>query len=97
MWSLAARGDTELLDVLLEGNYSLQITTATLQATSEGGHLEVVERLLTAGANVNADPARYDGRTALQAACEGGHLEIVERLQEISNLRCSRCASVAVF
>lgn len=34
-----------------------------LQAASEDGHLEIVERLLTAGANVNADPAENGGRT----------------------------------
>jgi hypothetical protein len=42
------------------------------------GHLEVVQRLLDAEADVNAD-ADF-GRTALQAAAEGGHLEVVQRL-----------------
>ncbi|KAI0198650.1 hypothetical protein F4808DRAFT_472619 [Astrocystis sublimbata] len=44
------------------------------------GHLAIVERLLAAGANVNAAAARYDGRTALQAAAENGYLDIVEIL-----------------
>jgi ankyrin repeat protein len=51
-----------------------------LQAAAEGGHLEIVERLLAAQADVNAAAGGYGGRTALQAAAQGGHLEIVERL-----------------
>ncbi|KAK5271140.1 hypothetical protein LTR40_014012, partial [Exophiala xenobiotica] len=51
-----------------------------LQAAASGGHLEVVDRLLTAKADVNAAPAESGGRTSLQAAAEGGHLEVVDRL-----------------
>ncbi|KAH8808798.1 hypothetical protein F5884DRAFT_858319 [Xylogone sp. PMI_703] len=51
-----------------------------LQAAAKGGHLEIVELLIRANADVNASPARSNGRTALQAAAEGGHLELVERL-----------------
>ena len=51
-----------------------------LQAASGGGHLEVVERLLAAGADVNAAAAFDGGPTALQAASEGGYLDVVERL-----------------
>ncbi|XWX00732.1 hypothetical protein V2A60_008753 [Cordyceps javanica] len=57
-----------------------QYGRTALQAACEGGHLEVVERLLHAKADVNAPAAEYNGRTALQAACEKGHLEVVERL-----------------
>ena len=42
--------------------------------------MEIVERLLTAKADVNAEAAEYSGRTALQAAAEAGHLEMGERL-----------------
>ena len=45
-----------------------------LQAAAEMGHLEVVERLLTAKADVNAGE---NGRTALMAATEKGHLEVL--------------------
>ncbi|KAK6364055.1 hypothetical protein LTS17_012539 [Exophiala oligosperma] len=59
-----------------------EYNTTPLQAAAEGGHLEVVDRLLTAkaNANVNAAPSEEYGRTALQAAAEGGHLEVVDRL-----------------
>jgi Ankyrin repeats (3 copies)/Ankyrin repeats (many copies) len=52
---------------------------APLYYASLLGILEIVERLLAAGADVNAAAAHY-GRTALQAASRGGHLQIVERL-----------------
>ena len=51
-----------------------------LQAAAGAGHLEVVERLLTAKADVNAEAAIYCGRTALEAATQAKHLEVVERL-----------------
>ncbi|KAH7146798.1 hypothetical protein B0J13DRAFT_441905 [Dactylonectria estremocensis] len=57
-----------------------------LQAAAKGGYLEIVEKLLAAGANVNA-AAGYDGRTALQAAAERGHLEIINRLKPAGALR----------
>jgi ankyrin repeat protein len=53
-----------------------------LQAASQGGHLEIVERLLAAGADVNAAAGNYGGPTALQAASRGGHLEVEERLRK---------------
>jgi len=37
---------------------------------------------LEKGADVNAAPASWCGRTALQAAAEGGHLAVVDRLLE---------------
>ena len=40
----------------------------------------MVERLLTAKADVNDEPAEHSGRTTLQAAAKNGHLEVVERL-----------------
>ena len=39
----------------------------------------MVERLLTAKADVNARAAIDSGRTALQPAAENGHLKVVER------------------
>ena len=53
----------------------------SLMLAAERGHLEVVERLLAAQADVNAaTAAAFGGRTALQAAAVGGHLKVVERL-----------------
>ncbi|KAF2182116.1 hypothetical protein K469DRAFT_587891, partial [Zopfia rhizophila CBS 207.26] len=51
-----------------------------LQAAAEGGHFDIVGKLLAAGANINADPAEDGGWTVLQAAVERGHLDIMERL-----------------
>ncbi|KAM3472159.1 hypothetical protein MY5147_005452 [Beauveria neobassiana] len=62
-----------LIDGLDEGQ-------TALQAACGGGHLEVVERLLGAGADVNTAVTKHSGQTALQAASGAGHLEVVERL-----------------
>ena len=51
-----------------------------LQAAAESGHLDIVESLLTANANVNAAAGSSYGQTALQAAAAGGHLKVVQRL-----------------
>jgi ankyrin repeat protein len=44
------------------------------------GHLDIVDRLLEAGFDVNAEAFEQDGRTALQAAFEGAHWDIIDRL-----------------
>ncbi|MCJ1239019.1 hypothetical protein MMC14_007012, partial [Varicellaria rhodocarpa] len=81
LWlSSAVKGHLQLIDILIDlGNIKRSVPNRALQAAAGGGHLEVVERLLAATANVNA-AAAYNGRTALQAAAEGGYLEVVERL-----------------
>lgn len=49
---------------------------------ARGDHLDVVQRLLDAKADVNAAASGGGvGRTALQAAAEGGHLEVIELLK----------------
>lgn len=54
-----------------------------LQMASGGSYLEIVERLLDAEANVNADGGGGShGRTALQAAAGGGRLDVAERLRK---------------
>ncbi|KAF2725462.1 hypothetical protein K431DRAFT_215605 [Polychaeton citri CBS 116435] len=75
--SSARDGDASAVENSLVGETS----QTALQAAAEGGHLEVVERLLAAKADANAPPpAGLGGRTALQAAAQGGHLEVVKRL-----------------
>ena len=62
-----------------DGNTPAHFTTA-LQAAAGRGHLEIVDKLLAAGSDVNFDSWITNGRTALQAAAEGGHLKVVEKL-----------------
>jgi ankyrin repeat protein len=50
--------------------------------SSKNGYPEITQLLLSQGAEINATPAEYYGRTALQAASEAGHLEIVQLLLE---------------
>ncbi|CAG7983829.1 unnamed protein product [Penicillium nalgiovense] len=52
-----------------------------LQVAIEAGHLEVVQALLAAKADVQVSP-EFGGRAALQAAAEAGHLEMVQALLE---------------
>jgi len=51
-----------------------------LQAAAAGGHLTVVDKLLTAGAHVNVPAAGSSDRTTLHAAAAGGHLAVVDLL-----------------
>ncbi len=51
-----------------------------LQAACDRGHLDLAERLLQLGADVNAPPSPTAGVTALQAAARGGYLAIVTLL-----------------
>ena len=80
MRTSAAQGDIEMIDVFLEGDNSLHMTSAALIGASRAGNLMIVERLLEAGVKVNTGPNNFGRLTALQAASEGGHLEVVERL-----------------
>ncbi|CAG1959392.1 unnamed protein product, partial [Fusarium graminearum] len=45
---------------------------AALQLAARGGYIEVVEKLLAAGADANA--------AALQVAARGGHIKVVKKL-----------------
>jgi hypothetical protein len=49
-----------------------------LQAASRRGHIEMVQILIDAGANVNTQGGFYDN--ALQAASAGGHIKVVQML-----------------
>jgi ankyrin repeat protein len=52
---------------------------SVLEAAAGGGHLEIVERLLSEKADF-ARPISSRGKTCLHLAAAGGHLEIIERL-----------------
>ena len=70
-------------DLLLDGaepDFRDSTKGTPLLYSARNGHLEVVERLLAAKADVNAAPTSSSGQTALQAAAARGHLEVVERL-----------------
>ena len=75
------KGNLALLEIFCEVGHFLPSEIAiALQGAAGGGHLEIVDKLLVAKADVNAAAATHRGRTALQAAAEGGHLEVVDRL-----------------
>jgi ankyrin repeat protein len=71
--------------MLLEAGANINVPASkyngrtALQAASEGGHLDIVKKLLGMGVIVNANPAHYGGRTALQAAANG-HAQVVRYL-----------------
>jgi ankyrin repeat protein len=69
----AGRGSTDGVENLLAAGARTDDRwhgRTALQAAAEGGHIDVVNRLLTAKAEVNAAAAGDGGRTALQAAAE---------------------------
>jgi hypothetical protein len=82
MWSLAAQGDVELLDVLLEDNHALQIITEILQKASQGGYFEVVERLLATG-KADIDAKDNYGCSPLSWAAQNGHKAVVKLLKSV--------------
>ncbi|KAI9766767.1 MAG: hypothetical protein M1839_004771 [Geoglossum umbratile] len=80
----AAQGRSQFVDILIGlGKIQNLDLGIALQVATGGGHLDVVERLLVAKADVNAAAAAAGhGRTALQAAAGGGHRDVVERLKQ---------------
>jgi ankyrin repeat protein len=75
----AIAGNLGLVDYLIEHGANINIIPTTFRKTpcvwprGEGGHLEIVERLLQAGADVNVD-------RSLHEAVGGGHQAVVLRL-----------------
>ncbi|RDA89289.1 hypothetical protein CP532_0587 [Ophiocordyceps camponoti-leonardi (nom. inval.)] len=80
MMQPAVEGDTRLIDILLQGVMSPYYLKKPLRESSRYGRIEIMERLLAKGADVNAELDVTGGGTALQAACEGGQPEAIDRL-----------------
>lgn len=83
IWA-AATGKTELADILLSGNRRADTSASNnrgrtaLMFASENNHVEVVQRLLLAGADSRA--VSDGGWTALHNAADKGHVRILELL-----------------
>src|SRR2546423_8252668 len=76
MFYISRNGDLALLEIFLgAGHFLWSDKAAALQAAAEGGHLEVVERLLAAVAD-NAVAGGYGGQAALQGAPQGDHVPV---------------------
>ncbi|KAF4844111.1 putative ankyrin repeat protein R863 [Colletotrichum siamense] len=73
-------GDVDLASALLESSHAVGIASTDLLPAASGiGHINIVELLLSVGANVNVETSNYE-QTALEAASGGGHFNIVELL-----------------
>ncbi|KAL5509672.1 hypothetical protein EMCRGX_G005075 [Ephydatia muelleri] len=68
---------------LVTMTFVLQNGCSPLNAASDNGHLDVVETLLEAGANINQ--ATKDGRTSLDLAVEQGHKATIQLLKTYPN------------
>jgi len=51
---------------------------------AKNGHIDIVDLLINAGANVNAQAS--DGKTALLLAAQNGHINVVRRLLMVKNI-----------
>ena len=78
---------TAALSSAATNDTNVSLLSPSLLAACEGGHADVVERLLAAGAAV-ADAGAAP--SALMAACSGGHVRVVECLLAAgANVRCA--------
>lgn len=81
-------GHFEIVNMLISANVNVDVrafyeSQTALQAAITCSHADIVDRLLDAGADVNAEALGEGGRTALQAATERGNLELVIRLLKL--------------
>ncbi|KAJ4287288.1 hypothetical protein N0V90_012686 [Kalmusia sp. IMI 367209] len=74
-------GDPNILDES-GGGFNDSYAISALQCASQHGNSELVKKLLSKGANVNASPTRASGATALQYGAISGRFDIVHLLLE---------------
>jgi len=70
-------------------NGETALSATRLVLASKKGHLAAVERLLSMGANIEAEDDR--GRTALSAACKKGHVHVASLLLDKNACIESKC------
>lgn len=70
LWQAAALGVLDRVDELLTARPSGDELNAAFWQACHGGQRRAAERLLVAGAGINASPGYADGRTALDAALQ---------------------------
>jgi ankyrin repeat protein len=81
----ASQGDIEQVRLLLQAGVPIDYSDkedgrTALQAAAQNGHIQLVDFLLSAGANVNAPASWNYGSTALQAATYCGHSQLINLL-----------------
>jgi hypothetical protein len=72
-------GESEIAHWLNQesNGYNQNIYNRALKASCQGGHLDIVEWLVSLGADIH-----YDNESPFIAGCENGHLEIAKWLQK---------------
>lgn len=77
----AAKGHQEIVSISLDsGLVPHECLGSVLHSAATGGHLDIVQRMIAMGVDVNTFIDTHMGGTALAAAAAGGHLPIVEIL-----------------
>ena len=71
-----------------------ELSRTALRIAAETGNLDIIQTLISHGANVNAPPARIGGATALQLASMQGHVGIVQWLLDKGALPNAEAAEI---
>ncbi|KAH0837504.1 hypothetical protein FOPE_04908 [Fonsecaea pedrosoi] len=77
---LSAGADPNSLPSVYFDPVAFAASGTALQLATMGRHTHLIKTLLCHGADINAPPAEFFGRTALQAASQAGDLKVVEML-----------------
>ncbi|KAK3360004.1 hypothetical protein B0T25DRAFT_564959 [Lasiosphaeria hispida] len=82
--SSTEHGNLKLIDILLAADANVNAPAAphrgVHRTTASKGFLSIAHKLLSLGANVDAERAYYSGRTALEGAAEHGRIEMLHLL-----------------